>query len=168
RTRNKEYKRACHEACIRIPLVAWGGPFRGGLVVDELVSLIDVAPTLLELGGMTPPPAYHGRSLLPLVRGEATDWPEEVFLQISESQVGRAIRTRRWKYGVDAPDRHGWNDLDSDVYVEQYLYDLEADPHEQRNLAGDAAYRAVADALRHTLLRRMAAAGERSAEIWPA
>ena len=165
RTRNAEYKRSCHEACLRIPMIAWGPGFEGGKVVEELVSLIDVPPTLLEAGGIEPPVAFHGRSLMPLVRGEAIAWPQEVFVQISESQVGRSIRTRRWKYCVDAPDRHGGRNADSPVYVEQYLYDLDNDPHEQNNLVGDPAYRAVADQLAHILVQRMVAAGEEAPEI---
>ena len=97
--------------------------------------------------------------------GEADDWPDDVFVQISESQVGRAVRTHRWKYGVDAPDRDGRNDADALVYREQYLYDLEADPHEQHNLVGDPAYRAVADELAERLVRRMVAVGEQAPQI---
>jgi arylsulfatase A-like enzyme len=168
RTRNAEYKRSCHEAAIRIPLIGWGGPFAGGRVVDELVSLIDVPPTLLDVAGIAVPEDFHGRSLLPLARGEATTWPQEVFVQISESQVGRALRTRRWKYGVDAPERHGWDDMDSPVYVEQYLYDLEHDPHELHNLAGDPAHRSIADELADRLVQRMVAVGEEPPRIAPA
>ena len=74
---------------------------------QQLVSLVDLPPTLLDAGGLPVPAAMQGRSILPLLRGQAVDWPEEVFIQISESQVGRAVRTRRWKYGVDAPDKNG-------------------------------------------------------------
>lgn len=167
RTRNKEYKRSCHEASIRIPMVISGPGYRGGRVVRELVSLIDLPPTILEMAGAPVPENFQGRSVNPLIRGEARDWPQEVFVQISESQVGRAIRTKRWKYGVDAPDRDGWNDPASPVYVEQYLYDLENDPYEQTNLVGDPAYRAVADELMAILLRRMAEAGEEPPRIIP-
>lgn len=165
RTRNAEYKRSCHEASIRIPMVACGPGFAGGQVVDRLVSLIDVPPTILGAAGLAAPENWQGRPLQPLLRGEAEGWPEEVFVQISESQVGRALRTRRWKYGVDAPDRHGWEHMDSPIYAEQYLYDLANDPHERRNLAGDPAYRAVADELAEALVRRMVAAGEAAPRI---
>jgi arylsulfatase A-like enzyme len=165
RTRNNEYKRSCHEASIRIPLVLCGQGFGGGQEVDNLVSLIDVPPTILGAAGVQIPGDWQGRSLQALARGETADWPEEVFVQISESQVGRAIRTRRWKYGVDAPDRHGWQHMDSPVYVEQYLYDLESDPHECHNLVGDSAYREVADELAETLVRRMVQAGEAAPRI---
>ena len=126
----------------------------------ELVSLVDLPPTLLGAAGLPVPGEMQGRSLLPLLRGERAGWPEEVFVQISESQVGRAVRTRRWKYGVDAPGRSGRDDSGSDRYVEQYLYDLEADPYELRNLAGLRSHEAVAAAMRERLIRRMLEAGE--------
>ena len=44
--------------------------------------------------------------------------------------------------------------------MEQYLYDLQADPHELTNLVGLANFRAVADDLRDRLIRRLVAAGE--------
>ena len=110
-----------------------------------------------------------GRSILPLAAAiAAADWPEEVFIQISESQVGRAIRTARWKYSVYAPDLHGWQVGGSDRYVEEYLYDLQADPYELTNLIGVEAFRAVADDLRERLIRRMVEAGEAAPVIEPA
>lgn len=165
RTRNAEYKRSCHEASIRIPLVACGPGLRGGRVVHELVSLIDIPPTILGLAGAAAPAHYQGRSLLPLAHGEAADWPDDVFVQISESQVGRAIRTARWKFGVTAPHKDGNRDAASGVYEAQYLYDLENDPHELRNLVGDPTFRAIAHELSQRLVSRMVAAGEARPEI---
>ncbi len=164
-TRNAEYKRSCHEGSIRIPMVACGPGLRGKGVVRELVSLADIPPTILDLAGIPAPEQYQGRSLLPLVKGEAQDWPDDVFVQISESQVGRAIRTARWKYSVYAPHKDGNRDAASGVYEEQYLYDLEQDPYEWHNLVGDPAYRAVADELCERLIRRMLAVGEARPEI---
>jgi arylsulfatase A-like enzyme len=168
RTRNGEYKRSCHDGCIRVPMVACGPGFSGGKVVDELVSLIDLPPTILDAAGAPVPGTMRGRPLRQLVDGAATDWPKEVFLQISESQVGRAVRTARWKYSVFAPDRRGWQDADSDVYVEEYLYDLEADPHERNNLVADPACEGVRAELRTALIRRMREAGESEPTIRPA
>jgi uncharacterized sulfatase len=167
RTRNGEYKRSCHEASIRVPLIACGPGFRGGLVVDELVSLIDLPPTVLEAGGVRPPGTMRGRPLQALVDGAADDWPKEVYVQISESQVGRAIRTKRWKYAVDAPGKRGNKDMDSDRYTEAFLYDLEADPYERNNLIRDPRYADVRASLSEMLVRRMAAAGEAVPDILP-
>jgi uncharacterized sulfatase len=168
RTRNNEYKRSCHDGCIRVPMVACGPGFRGGREVAQLVSLIDLPPTILtaaEAGEV--PPSVRGRPLQELLDG-AQDWPQEVFLQISESHVGRAVRTARWKYSVRAPGASGVEVPDSDLYVEDFLYDLEADPHEKADLVADPAFEEARAELRRTLLRRMAAAGEREPRIEPA
>lgn len=79
-----------------------------------------------------------------------------------------AVRTQRWKYGVTAPDKDGRQHAGSDRYVEQFLYDLQADPYELTNLAGLASHRRAADVLRERLLRLMGEAGEAPAAIDPA
>jgi arylsulfatase A-like enzyme len=93
KTRNSEYKRSCHESSIRIPMALQGPGFDGGGRLRQLVSLIDLPPTLLDAAGIAAPAIMRGRSILTLLRGGA-ERPEEVFVQISESQVGRAVRVR--------------------------------------------------------------------------
>ena len=159
RTRNNEYKRSCHDGCIRIPLILHGPGFSGGRIITDLVSLIDLPPTVLTAAGIAPPGSMRGHALQPLADGDARDWPEEVFVQISESHCGRAIRTQRWKYSVRAPDKTG-HDPDSDLYVEDFLYDLENDPHERNNLVQSAEHAKIRAELSETLERRMAEAGE--------
>lgn len=168
RTRNGEYQRSCHENSIRVPTVFQGPGFDRGAVVEELVSLVDWPATLLDAAGLPVPPAMAGRSILPLVDGRVGDWPREVFVQISESQVGRAVRTEWWKYAVRAPDADGAAVPGSAVYVEDALYDLAADPAERVNLVGRPELRATADDLAETLKRRMVEAGEAVPEIRPA
>ena len=78
------------------------------------------------------------------------------------------MRTQRWKYCVTAPDR-GWKaTCRADHYVEQYLYDLQADPYELTNLAGLESHPRAADVLRERLLRLMGEAGEAPVAIDPA
>lgn len=165
-TRNGEYKRSCHEASIHVPLLAVGGPFEGGKRRKELVSLLDLPVTLLDCAGIARPEGWQGRSLKKLVEEGPQDWEDCVFLQISESEIGRAIRTRRWKYCVRA-DGDAWNDEGADIYYEEYLYDLETDPYEQKNLASDPAYAAARKELSGLLIRHMLQAGEAAPEIRP-
>jgi arylsulfatase A-like enzyme len=165
KTRNREYKRSCHESSIRVPTGLIGPGFTGGGRLQELVSLVDLPPTLLDAAGIPVPPHMQGRSILPLVKKQNTDWPEEVLIQISESQVGRAVRTRRWKYSVVAPDLHGGQHSCSDRYAEECLYDLQSDPYELRNLIGLESHRKVAEVMRERLLRRMREAGEEEPEV---
>jgi len=164
RTRNAEYKRSCHDACLRVPMIAMGPGFRGGRVIDELVSLIDLPPTVLAAAGRKKPRQMRGRPVQALVDGTARNWSREVFAQISESHCGRCIRTKKWKYAVRAPDATG-SDPGSSVYLEDFLYDLEADPHERNNLVRDPACTTVRETLRATLRRRMLHAGETEPEI---
>jgi len=160
KTRNWEYKRSCHESSIRVPTAIQGQGFDGKRQIHQLVSLVDLPPTLLDAAGLPIPGVMRGYSLLRLLRGETEGWPEEVFVQISEAQVGRAIRTDRWKYSVMAPDKEPWFDPASDRYVEEFLYDLHSDPYELNNLIGLVSHRDVADEMRERLIRRIVEAGE--------
>ena len=155
RTRNGEYKRSCHESSVRVPLIIRGPGFDGGNRIESPVSLVDLPPTLLAAAELDVPPGMEGKSAMPLVdaaRGAGTaKWNDEVFIQISEAEIGRAIRTDRWKYGVSAPEGDGWESAASDRYVERHLYDLRADPYELHNLAGRSEYREIADQLQERL-----------------
>jgi uncharacterized sulfatase len=167
RTRNAEYKRACHDNCLRIPLIACGPGFRGGRVVDELVSLIDLPPTFVAAAGAQPMATMHGRPLQPLATGTATDWPDHIYAEISESKCGRCVRTARWKYSVSAP-HHPPAHRRSDVYVEDYLYDLAADPHERTNLVADPAHADIRAELAAKLLARHLAVDGTTPTLQPA
>jgi len=167
KTRNSEYKRSGHEASIRVPTMLHGGPFTGGGRIDQLVSLVDLPATLLDGAGIDPPDTFEGRSLLPLVKRDPqaiADWPEEVYVQISESNWGRAIRTRRWKYILQDFDRQAWDTAGYDGTHERLheaeLYDLYHDPHELTNLIGIASHSRVREVMRGRLRRRMESLGE--------
>lgn len=168
KTRNGEYKRSCHESSLRVPTALCGPGFESGGQVRWLVSLVDLPPTLLDAAGIAVPAEMQGRSVLPLLHGAHIEWPEEVFVQISEAQVGRAVRTQRWKYSVVAPDKNGGRDSAADRYVEEFLYDLEADPYELTNLIGIESHQELASILRERLIRRMIEAGEAAPTIEPA
>ncbi|HMO26558.1 MAG TPA: hypothetical protein PKB10_09835 [Tepidisphaeraceae bacterium] len=131
--------------------------------IEQLVSLVDLPPTLLDACDIPVPTSMQGRSILPLLdRHKPTDWPREVFVQVSETEVGRAIRTDRWTYAVNAPDRKPYQDASSDRYVESHLYDLLADPWQLNNLVGsrNPVHVSARRDLRARLLDRMRAAGE--------
>lgn len=153
KTRNGEYKRSCHEASIRVPLVISGGPFSAGGRRPELISTVDVPATLFDIAGLEDLDSLHGRSLLPLVNRQVPEggWRDSVFVQISESQLGRAIRTDRWKYSIIAPDKSS-KDASSDSYEEDALYDLYADPYELHNLIHEARFEEVTADL-HTKIK---------------
>ena len=155
KTRNAEYKRSCHESSIRLPTALTGPGFDGGGRVPQLTSLIDLPRTLLDAAAIPPPAEMRGRSVLPLLTDPAARaaWPDDVFVQISGAQVGRAVRTARWKYAVYAPGVSPAAQPAADRYQEQYLYDLRADRYELYNLAGSKAHAEVARRLGRRLLR---------------
>jgi choline-sulfatase len=138
----------CFRGAYHVPCVI-GGAVPGlvaGRAVDAFVSLVDFAPTILELAGGAVPPARPegGRSLVPWLRGETpAGWRDAIFTQTNGNElygIQRSITTRRWKYV--------YNGFDEDE-----LYDLAADPDEMRNLAADPAHRATVEALMTRLWR---------------
>jgi len=168
KTRNGEYKRSCHDSSIRVPTAICGPGFEGGGQVRQPVSLLDIPPTLLNAAGIPVPDSMEGHSVVPLLRGHTDGWQEEVFIQISEAQVGRAIRTDRWTYSVRAPEDHEGGGAASDHYVEEFLYDNHFDPHQLYNRIGIESHADVTADLRRRLVRRMAEAGEPEPTIEPA
>lgn len=168
KTRNSEYKRSGHEASIRIPLVMVGPGFTGGKIISELVDLLDLPPTMLLNAGATPPDWMPGRPLQPLLAAEPPAWREEIYIQISEATLGRALRTTRWKYAIHDPWNDGWHKATSRHYVEDYLYDLSNDPHEQHNLVADPTFQSLRRDLQKRLVQHMQAAGEPIPKIVPA
>jgi uncharacterized sulfatase len=159
RTRNQDahlngyddYKRSCHDACLRVPLVISGGPYRGGRIVRELVSTESLPKTILALAGMDVGSAMIGENLLDVVNGNIHNRSNEIFAQISESRVGRLIRTADYTYAVYAPGINGGAKADSGVYADDFLYDLKADPYQLENRVSSAEYREIKLELRGRL-----------------
>lgn len=158
KTRNFEYKRSCHESSIHTPLVFGGGAIKKTDNVDSLVSLIDLPPTILRLAGISVPESYSG-NVLPI---NELDAPERdcVFVQISESHIGRCVRTKNWKYSAKAIGS-GWYKSKAVHYFDDFLYDLKNDPCEKNNLVNDENYAKVLHQMRTLLSREMVDAGEK-------
>ena len=106
------------------------------MTVDRVASLLDLGPTLVELlAGQEF--ACQGRSLLPLLEGDASGWTDEAYAEMQGQRFAyqqRVLWRDQWKYVFNTFD-------------EDELYDLAADPYELRNLAGESECRAVLDNL---------------------
>jgi N-acetylglucosamine-6-sulfatase len=134
-------KRTMYEESIRIPLlVRYPRLARAGTVVSQMVLNQDLAPTLLDIAGTAPLPDVTGRSFAPLFTGATSGWRSAFVYEYNyEKQFPytpnvRGVRTDRWKLirypnGDGSPDR-----------FTAELYDLQADPYEQRNLISDPAH----------------------------
>jgi N-sulfoglucosamine sulfohydrolase len=97
-------KRTCYEGGLRIPMIVrWPGRARAGQVRRELVSTIDLAPTLLDAAGLEPIAKLPGRSLLPLLEGEQPDWRIHLFAEYHTHAAKanfypqRSVRSARFK-----------------------------------------------------------------------
>jgi arylsulfatase A-like enzyme len=169
RTRMGEYKRSPHESSLRVPFVIAGPGFDQAAVITEVVSLLDLTPTLLDGAGLQPPTSMRGKPLKALALDPSIRkaWDSTAYFQISQSICGRGIRTRDWCYCAFDPNvLHG-----STEYGKQYqdfaLYSLAADPAELLNLVGRPEYKDVANQLREELRKRIVAAGEPEPTITP-
>jgi N-sulfoglucosamine sulfohydrolase len=73
-------KTSVYEAGMRIPMIVrWPGEAVPGLVREELVSILDIMPTMLKAAGVTVPPAATGRPLQPLLAGREVAWRKYVY-----------------------------------------------------------------------------------------
>jgi arylsulfatase A-like enzyme len=160
-TRNAEYKRSTHNSSLRVPLIFDGPGFGAEAQINEIVGIIDIAPTILAACGIAAPASWKGHSLMPLTTDAQArrTWPNQHLVQISESMTGRSIRTKEWTYCV-VDNTGDTKEKAATTYHEYQMYDQRADPHELVNLAGRAEFRAQADALRAQLLALIAYAGE--------
>jgi N-sulfoglucosamine sulfohydrolase len=153
-------------------------PFHNRQVVDAMVSHLDIYPTLCELLGLPAPAWLQGRSLLPLLRGEALSLHEELFGEVTYHAAYeplRSVRTPRWKYihrfggpqrvlpnTDDSPSKtallaRGWGET---LLPGEQLFDLAFDPNENHNLAEDAAHTGPLAEMRTRLERWMQTTGD--------
>ncbi len=147
-----DYKRTGHDAALHVPLVISGGAFTGGRVVEELVSTESLPKTILAMAGVDVGNRMIGENLLDVAQGRTAGRKNQVFAQISESRVGRCIRTPEYLYAIYAPGLNGGDYPTSDTYADDYLYDMQSDPHQLRNVVEEPAYSEIKQTLREALL----------------
>ena len=94
-----------------------------------------------------------GENLADVVVHPEHERENEVFAQLSESRCGRCVRTPEYLYSVYAPGINGNAAGSSDVYADDFLYDLKKDPIERVNLIHDPAYAEIKKKMREKLLK---------------
>jgi arylsulfatase A-like enzyme len=135
-----------YEESLRVPLLIFDPrqpAGNRGRSEDAMTLNIDFAPTLLDLAGMVPPPGMQGHSLVPLLaHHRPADWRTRFFYEHHYAPnilpPSEGVRTQRWAY-------IRW--LDAKPPLEE-LFDIQADPLEHDNLAGDPHQAAVLAELR--------------------
>lgn len=130
-------KRSLYEESLRVPLlVRYPRLVAKGKTMDEMVLNIDLAPTLLELGGVPVPPTMQGMSWVPLLTGKNPTWRQsflaEYFYENNfETPTMLGVRTAHAKI-IQYPGHPEWTEI----------FDLAIDAYETKNLAADPARRA--------------------------
>jgi N-acetylglucosamine-6-sulfatase len=144
-------KRVAYETSMRVPmLVQCPALIRGGTVVTQMVSNIDIAPTVMEAMGLKKPAHMDGESFLPLAEGKTVPWREDFFYvyywekNFPQTPTTFALRTDQYKYIT----YYGLWDADE-------LYDIQSDPDETRNLLYDPAHQKLAKQMENTLYKKM-------------
>ncbi len=145
------------------------GGWGAGRVVDEMVSNIDVLPTLLEACGLSVPINVAGRSFLPLLENRPYEPRTHVFAQKNYHDTYepvRTVRTERYKlirrFEVALMEDIRLATFTRGQYMhsvkrshDEELYDLQADPWEQNSLAQDPAHQPIVAELRRAMVREM-------------
>jgi len=117
-----------YDEIIHVPLIICNSPYKN-VKVDNPVSLVDIAPTILDLLDIPAPRSFQGESLIPVIKGERTPLGA-----VSESLLKGtfvvAYRTREWKYIFYEGDNR------------RELYNIESDASEVKNLYGSESEKA--------------------------
>jgi len=148
--------------------------FNGGKVFDQMISNIDLMPTLLDFIGAEIPEIIEGKSFLPVLKDATIPFRSEIFTEKSFHEIYdpmRSVRTREFKYIRNfEPSEYlyqipldierglsgqGLKDKIKTKRAEEELYDLKNDPNENNNLINDPTYEAVSIELREILINWM-------------
>lgn len=131
------------EQSTRVPLIVRIPGVTKGEMTDAIVELVDLYPTILDILDLPlPHDRLEGISFLPVIEDPEREWKSAAFTSIRQGRyLGRSVRTDTLRY-----TEYTEYDLrdEEDARVHYYeLYDLEADPLEQNNLAGLEAFEAM-------------------------
>lgn len=157
-------------------LIRYPEKIDAGKGIDHLVNTIDITPTILAAAGIAVPGAVEGASLLPMMTAKKPKPVHDAVFTEMTNHVHylptRAVRTKQWKYirnysdiakGLDQCSHMEWAhrlcELPNQPWmkprVEEELYDLSADPHEQKNLAKDETHASRLEMMREILDKHM-------------
>ncbi len=140
-------KRHAYEESMRVPLLVYAPGMQNFSGNQEaVVQNVDIAPTILDIAGVTKPPKMDGSSFFPILAGEEMAWRDTIYYEyfwerpFPQTPTTHAIRTDRYKY----IRYHGIWDINE-------LYDLKNDPWEMNNLIRDPQYVEISKQLREKL-----------------
>ena len=148
--------------------------FEGGKVFDQMISNIDLMPTLLDFIGADIPGNIEGKSFLPVLKNTTLPFRSEIFTEKNYHDLYdpmRCVRTKEFKYIRNFEPSEYLYQIPLDIErglsgqgikdkikiqrAEEELYDLKNDPNENTNLINDPTYEAVLIELRQDLVSWM-------------
>jgi uncharacterized sulfatase len=176
-------KRWLYDSGLRVPLIVrWPGKIKAGSARGDLVSLLDLGPTLLSIAGVTPPSYMQGRAFL----GDGAQPPPKYLFATRDRMdetydMMRSVRGERFhyirnfqsekpyaqhiSYGDRLPIMQEWRRLDAEGSLKgpaalffaktkpaEELYDTQTDPHEVNNLAAAAEHQGTLETMRAALI----------------
>jgi len=124
-------KRFMYEESFRTPMVVrYPGKIKPGTQINDFVMNLDIAPTCLDAAGVAIPASIQGKSFLPVLKHQDTNWRKTMYYHYYESGEHSVIphfgiRTARYKLIRFYQVADKWE-----------LYDLQKDPHEMHNSYG--------------------------------
>lgn len=133
-------KHSCFETSLHAPLIVKAPGFNGGQKTPALTEFIDIYPSLCELAGLPLPKHLQGQSFTPLMKNPQLPWKKTA---ISRYGPGDSIRTDRYRFSQYRNDQGVPNG--------RMLYDHQADPGEDNNIAAEEAAKTVVEALSRQL-----------------
>ncbi len=141
-------KNTLYDTGLNVPMaIRWPGKIKTGSTNEELVTTLDILPTLFEIAGSAPPEILDGKSMLRMLKNGEYKHHEELYFSYTGVNVGnadwkrvktpypiRAVRNKKYKYirnlNHEIPNpKQGW------IKPYEELYDIQTDPLETNNLA---------------------------------
>jgi arylsulfatase A-like enzyme len=124
-------------------IIRYPGEVGAGGRIAGMAEGVDLVPTLLEYAGVVRQPSLQGRSMRPLLEGDEAAARDSVYCEFASPSRSNwaAVRTEQWFYARNA-------------FGGEMLHDLQADPHELRNIADEAKYSAALSEMRALALER--------------
>ncbi|GAA0457881.1 sulfatase-like hydrolase/transferase (plasmid) [Halococcus dombrowskii] len=123
-----------HDGTQRVPLIIKppaDQPIESG-TRDQLVTNVDMPPTLADYAGFNTPTRWQGQSLRPVIENAKAEWRDHIVVDHGLYTAQRAIRTEQWKF-IRTYHPGMW----SATVPEHQLYDMHEDPQEQDNVVED-------------------------------
>ena len=132
-------KNAHYDEAVRVPMaIRYPRRIKPAVISEQIASLVDVMPTLLELCGVPVPDSVQGTSLTPVLEGrEETVGENAAFIETSTAD---GIRTHRFMYSVNRKKPR-----------QEQLFDCEADPFQMNDLSAEPAHAQTLASLRERL-----------------